>query len=381
MSEKAALTSDHRPLEDAHATRRYFAKFDRILGHLDQVVELAAKSDRMGKIERNVLRGYLQGLSGTFEALSNKYLMAGRVSSLLPKVLDIDVTESGFPVYSELLQMANDALQVDQHLGNLASAAELKKDMIRHILNELSTPTKLQFALSQRLYYERLAGRNLFWAQNDPQIVWLKTFDDDDGNKRRRYVIHWATYDSQVNIPTVYFMMVDDTGRTALPRDEKRWPQVQSHLMAQSVSVLKMVTIAQGFDRDFDDVHPKLFRRIHVGPMYSHRFTHQHGPLETILEDANGGPGNDWALAWTVETLLSERVEHEKKGFFNRVEREIFKLDHFGKTDVETGASDLRRSLILPQRPYQVLEERNPPGFRGVRKYVVSESGQMLSYR
>jgi hypothetical protein len=372
------LTSDHHTLEDAHSTRRYFAKFDRILGHLDQVAALTASKDQFGAIELEVLRGYLPALSATFEALSNKYLMAGRVSNLLPKTLTIDTTDSGFPVYSELLQMANDALQVDQHLGNLASAAELKKEMIRHILNEQSAPVKLQFALSQRLYYERLAGRNLFWAQNDPQIIWLGTQDDG----RRRYVIHWASYDSQVNIPTVYLMLLDDTGRTALPRDEKRWPQVQSHVMAQAIAALTMVTIAQGFDRDFDNLHPKMFRRIHVGPMYSHNYTHQNGPLEGILADANGGAdGNDWALAWTMETLRSERVETEKKGFFGSVEREIFKLDHFGKAEDETGASEVQRSLILPQRPYQVLEERDPPGFRGVRKYVVSKGDQILSYK
>lgn len=372
-----ALTDDHLALADAHATRRYFAKFDRILGHLDKVAELAAASDRLGKIELDVLRAYLQGLSGTFEALSNKYLMAGRVSALLPRSLSIDVTDSGFPVYSELLQMANDAHQVDQHLGNLAPAADLKKDMVRHILNELEVPVQLQFALSQRLYYERLAKRNLFWAQNDPAIVWLGTDDDE----RRRYVVHWAVYDSRVNIPTIYLMLLDDTGSTALPRDEKRWPRAQSHLMAQSVSALKLLTIAQGFDRDFDHLHPKLLRRIHLGPMYSHAFTRQTGPLAGILEDAKGGAGNDWALAWTVETLLSERVETERKGFFGSVEREIFRLNHFGRTEDETGASEVRRSIILPQRPYQVLEERDPPGFRGVRKYVVSPSGQILSYK
>ena len=372
-----SLTQDHRALDDALAARRYFAKFDRILDHLDEVAELAVSSDRLGQVELNVLRGYLQALTATFEALSNKYLMSGRVSTLLPKALNIDTTDSGFPVYTELLQMANDAHQVDQHLGALPSVAELKKDMVRHILNELEVPVQLQFALSQRLYYEGLARGNLYWAQNDPQVVWL----GNDTGQRRNYAVHWATYDSQVNIPTVYLMLLEDTGSTALPRDERRWPQVQAHLMAQSVSALKMVTIAQGFDRDFDDLHPKLFRRIHVGPMYSHSFTHQNGPLAGILADAKGPAGTDWALAWTVETLMSERVETERKGFFGTVEREIFKLDHFGGTEAETGATEVRRSLILPQAPYQVLAERDPPGFRGVRKYVVSEAGQILSYK
>lgn len=374
---ETVLTSDHRALDDAHVARRYFAKFDRILDHLDQVAELAVGTDRLAKIELNVLRGYLQGLTATFEALSNKYLMSGRVSALLPKALAIDTTDSGFPVYAELLQMANDAQQVDQHLGALPKADELKRDMVRHILNELEVPLKLQFALSQRYYYERLAKGGLFWAQNDPQIIWL----GDDTHDRRSYALHWAAYDSQVNLPMVHLMLLEDSGATALPRDGRRWPEVQAHLMAQSVSALKLVTIAQGFDRDFDDLHPKLMRRIHVGPMYSHLYTHQTGPLAGILQDANGGPGNDWALAWTVETLLSDRVETERKGFFGSVEREIFRLDHFGKGVDHDGATDVHRSLILPQRPYQVLEERDPPGFHGVRKYVVGESGQILSYR
>ncbi len=374
---KTDLTSDHRALNDAIATRRYFAKFDAILGHVENVAAIATGQGRLGKIQLGVVQAYLQMLTTTFEALSNKYLMTGRVSSLLPKSLEIDVTDSGFPLYSELLQMANDAHQVNQHLGHLPSAADLKKEMVRHILNEQTVPLKLQFALSQRLYYERLHAMNLFWVNNDPQIIWLGT--DDDG--RRQYVVHWASYDSQVNIPTISLMVVEDTGDTALPRDEKRWPLVESHLMAQSVLALKLVTIAQGFDRDFDHLHPKLFRRIQIGPMYSDHFTYQSGPLAGILSDANGGPGNDWALSFTVESLVSDRVETEKKGWFGSVEREIYKLDHFDTAATDSGATDVSRAIILPQRPYQVLAERDPAGFRGVRKYVVGDGDQVLSYK
>jgi len=374
---KTDLTDDHRALDDAFTARRYFAKFDRILGHLDQVADRAEDQRRLSEVEIALIKGYLEALSRTFHALSNKYLMSGRVASLLPKSLSIDTTDSGFPVYSELLQMANDAHQVERHLENLPDDSELKKEMVRHILRELTTPTKLQFALSQRLYYQTLAGGNLFWPQNDPQAIWDGTYDDG----RRRYVLHWAVYDSQVNIPVIYMMEVEDTGKTALVRDENRWPAAQNHLMAQSVLALKLVTIAQGFDQDFDDLHPKVFRRIQIGPMYSDHFTHQTGPLAGILADAHGGVGNDWALTWTVETLVSDRVEKEKSGFFGSVEREIYKLDHFDQQAVESGATDVSRAIILPQRPYQVLAERDPPGFRGVHKYVVGEGDQVLSYR
>ena len=151
--------------------------------------------------------------------------------------------------------------------------------------------------------------------------------------------------------------------------------------MAQSLAGLKLLTIAQGFDTDFDDLHPKRLRRIHLGPMYSHDFTLQTGPIREVLEQAHSPAGDDWALAWTVEELRSDRVEMEKSGWFGEVEREIFALDPVGGRGAETGATSTVRSLILPQRPYQVLAERNPAGFLGVRKFVVSPEGRVLSYR
>ena len=172
-------------------------------------------------------------------------------------------------------------------------------------------------------------------------------------------------------------MEVVDSGRTALVQDESRWPQVQAHLMAQAVSGLKLVTIATGFDQDFDDLHPKSLRRVHIGPMYSHAFTEQSGPLREVLAEAEGAEGLDWALSWTVESLRSKKVAEEKSGWFSTVEREIFDLKDRGEL---TGATEQRRSLILPQRAYQVLEHRDPKGLRGVRKYVVGSKGKVRSY-
>ncbi len=370
------VTLDHKPLTSAVETRRYFNKFERIISHLEQVAEMSATEREIDRSEAEILVGYLRSLAGTFTALSNKYLMAGRVSNHLPGSLTIDKHESGFPIFQEVLQMANDALQVESHLKNLPTQGKLKQDMISHILNEHTIPTGLQYAMSQRLYYEYLASGPMFWARTDPQAHWI-----GDKDERRRYLLHWAAYDSQLNLPTVYVMMVEDTGKRALPRDERRWPRAQDHLMAQSVASLKLVTIAQGFDEDFDDLHPKFLRRFHLGPMYSHSFTQQSGPLREVLAEAGGGPGEDWALAWTVETLVSGSVRTEKSGFFGSVEREVYTLDHFGLQENETGATQTRRALILPAKPHQVLEERKPAGLSNIRKYVVGPKGQLISYR
>lgn len=374
---KSELTRDHVGLTDTFAARRYFRKFEKITGHLARVAAEMKAERRLSKTDEAVITGYLQSIASTFQALSMKYLMTGRDGGSVLAPLAFDGHESGFPVFRELLTMANDAQQAERHLRGMMSKADLKAEMIRAIVGELEIPTKLQYAMSQRLYYEELATSELFWVQNDPQAIWLGDVDRDRG----LYLLHWAVYDSQVNLPTIYLMEVEDTGRYALPKDQGRWPEAQAHLMAQSVAGLKLLTIAQGFDRDFDDLHPKRLRRLHIGPMYSSAYTRQSGPIRKVLEDAKSPEGEDWALAWTVEELESERVETEKSGWFSTVERQIFALDPFSGRGADTGATRTVRSVILPERPYQVLAEMNPPGFRDVQKFVVSSAGRVLSYR
>ena len=376
MTAQTDSVDERTGLTDTFQSRRYFRKFEDITSHLGRVAAVMEADCTLSKTDVKVLTRYVSALTFTFRALSMKYLMVGRDTGRFFGSLMIDTRDSGFPVATELMTMANDAQQAASHLANMPSAEALKTEMVRTIIGERTIPTKLQFALSQRLYYEELARGQLFWVQNDPEFQWL----GDLGPDRRRFLLHWAAYDSQTNLPVIYLLEVEDSGKTSLPKDQKRWPEVQAHLMAQALGGLKLLTIARGFDEDFDDLHPKRLRRLHIGPMYSHAFTRQHGPLREVLEDARAAEGEDWALVWTLEELQSERVISERSGWFGTVEREVFALDPFAGRGADTGATLTERSIILPQRPFQVLAERNPPGFAGVRKFVVGEGGRVLRY-
>lgn len=373
---KTALTDDHQELYDGPTARRYFAKFERITGHLLRVTGEVEAEGQLTRTEARILGRYLTALTGTFRALSYKYLMTGRSEGSAS--LTFDRHESGFPVAQELMMMALDAAQVQKHLGGMASTVELKDRMVRQILRDLTVPVQLQFALAQRLYYEALAlavdqAGGIFWPKNDPDVQFIRELPG-----RRHFLLHWAVYDTQLNLPVVYLMDVEDSGKKPLPRDDRRWPLVQAHLMAQSAMGLKLLTIAQGFDKDFNGLHPKRLRRMTLGPMYSHDFTLQSGPISQVLSDAKAADGDDWALVWTVEDLLSEREEEVKEGWFSSAERQVFKLDAFAP---DSGLSRMDRMVILPERPYQVLAELNQPGLRDLRKFVVGASGQILPAR
>ena len=369
-------TIDTIGLTDLFASRRYFKKFETITSHLGRVAGVMEAEGDLNRDEVKILTRYITELTFTFRALSQKYLLVGRDTGRFFGSLAIDAHESGFPAAEEIITMASDAQQAEKHLARMETAKALKQQMVEVIIGERAIPTKLQFALSQRLYYEELLRGNLFWPRNDPQAAWTGNISD----QRRSFRLHWAVYDSQVNLPVIYMMDVEDTGRDALPKDPRRWPEAQAHLMAQALGGLKLVTIAKGFDEDFDDLHPKRLRRFHIGPMYSSAFTKQTGPVSNVLEAARAPEGQDWALVWTEEDLTSERVLTERSGWFSSVEREVFALDPFSGRGAETGTTRMERSIVLPTRPYQALEEMNPPGFGTVRKFVVSPAGRVLRY-
>jgi hypothetical protein len=343
--------------------------------HMLRVAGVMEAEGKLNRDEVNILAGYAMNLTYTFQALSWKYLLVGRETGRFFGSLSIDGRDSGFPIAEELMTMANDAQNAKSHLAAMPSVDAHKDQMVQAILSDRKIPTKLQFSLSQRLYYEELLRGELFWLSNDAQAEYMGRKDG-----RRGYRVHWATYDSQVNLPVIYMMELKDSGREPLSRDARRWPKVQAHLSAQALGGLKLVTIARGFDEDFDDLHPKRLRRFHLGPMYSHAYTRQNGPLRDVLAEAKAPDGQDWAMVWTEEELISDRVIEEKSGWFSTVEREIFALDPMGEQLPDLGATNTERSIILPQRPYQVLEEHNPPGFSGVRKFVVNNSGRVLRY-
>ena len=117
MTDTDALTRDHVALEDTHVTRRYFAKFQAITGHLARVAAQFEAERTLERKEVEVLARYLIALGFTFRALANKYHMSGRIEGPLPGKLTFDVVESGFPIHAELMQMASDAAQAVRHLA------------------------------------------------------------------------------------------------------------------------------------------------------------------------------------------------------------------------------------------------------------------------
>jgi len=145
------LTTDHKVIDDDLAARRYFAKFETITRLLISVAGEMERDKSFSDLDSDVLEDYIRAISRSFRALSLKYLVSGRLDAIGQKHLTIDFHESGFPVFQEIVTMANDAAQAARHLEGMPDAARLKDEMVRQIVGERVVPTRLQYALSQRI--------------------------------------------------------------------------------------------------------------------------------------------------------------------------------------------------------------------------------------
>lgn len=373
VNEAVGLSADHREIADDLVARGYFLQLRRIAAALTPALDEMVRDRIFGPTDVQVIRGHVGALLATVQALSMKYLVASRVEGPLSRRLTIDILDSGFPVWQEIAQTAADAAQAGEQLARTPTAEAIRDDMVREIVSDLRHPTRLQYAMSQRMYYEALAAGGLFWPQMNPVALAM----GDDGH-RRRWLIHWGVYDSRQNLPVVYLLDCDDTGRRPLPEDARRWPEAQAHLLAQSVGALQLLTIAQGFDADFDTLHPFRLRRLTLGPIHSREFTLQEGPIKGVLEDANAAAGEDWALAMALEDLQSGRVEMQSAGLFGVVEKQVYRIDTTGAQGMGQGLTSAQRLLVIPQRPFQALSRLDPPGFRGIRKYVPMPDGRVM---
>jgi len=150
-------------------------------------------------------------------------------------------------------------------------------------------------------------------------------------------------------------------------------------MLNQSLSSLKLVTIATGIDQDFPTVHPKSLKRIHVGPLYSNTFTEHSSELQEILTDHADEPGYDWVLAWTVESLASKGIEYVRTGLFGQVQKEIYQVDGHTLDTFEAGSSAVQRYMVLPLEAYQTLQDYGPERFADVHKFVVGPDGEVMT--
>lgn len=362
MNASHTLMSDHVRLSDVYVSRAYFSVLRSALRHLPNALDAEIEAGKLDTADAPILSRHLSNLEASIFALSKKYLMSGKLEGALREELTIDVENSGFPVAHELYVMAADAANAAQDLALLPDENKIKAQMLREILTQSKFPVALQNMMAKRQYAKILSTPGLFLPRTNP--VASQGVTQGAANERVRWRVDWAVYDTTMNVPVIYILDLEDSGRYSMPDDTSVWPVLCHHLLSQSINTLSLKTIAEGVDRDFRTLHPLRLRRLVIGPFYANTFTHQEGAVDVALDKA----GDDsWVLAVTTESLdtKSTRVE----GLFSRTEMQVF---HDAKT---------HQVMLTPSRVFQSIQDHARSNFDGAHKYVIDDKGNLVSRR
>ena len=111
-----------------------------------------------------------------------------------------------------------------------------------------------------------------------PQInVWIYGYFAHDFGQMMRYGGYRPMVFMTHGLWVALFACMAVLAAAVRLRDPAGFAEAQAHLLAQSVGALQLLTIAQGFDADFETLHPWRLRRVTLGPIHSREFTLQEG--------------------------------------------------------------------------------------------------------
>lgn len=318
--------------------------------------------------ETESVRSYLIKMLYSIQTLRKKHTYNPAHS------LKVDLTDSGFPQYMEFSYFGSDLRSRQQRLTELPPASMLKQGMLEHMFRYHQDPEELLWQMSEREYYEMLDPQKLFLPFT-PGGFELR----GECDYFRSYIFSWACYDFESNRPYIHLMTFDQDG-SAEPLHHKgaEYRKFMEVIHAEGSRVPEVGILAIAIDSAIESVHPKVLKRICIGPLHSPLCCTGEDELCHVLAD-HGQPGQDFILCMKDEIAFSEGQAKLEAGYFSpRRVREIF---HIPETDLdcyEAKASVIHRYMLLP---HKVLQHVESPEFfskyANYRKLTFDTEGQV----
>jgi len=353
-------------------TREYFKKTNNISKMITNIVKHNINSDDSKKTTTDdaVILKHINLLNNTIYALSLKYKFNGLVDHKQNTIFNIDAMDSGYPLQKEILFLESDKNRSEELSKTLIKKEIIKEGLIHCALHYKSINTDLQYDLCMHDFYNFIKNNELFLSFNGFNITPLK---DRDGIKRG--IANWSVFDHETNLPSVFIMMFEYSGKEQLEEDSQVFKDMKMAAIENSYSPNKLMMVANRIDYALDNVHPKCLKKITVGPIYNGGITN-HSP---IIDNLLKGEGEEnWILSWKKETILSKSTRTVSTGFFSSKQEEIYHIDGTNYDAMESGATEIENSIILTYDAYQKFDRSEKDLLKQFKKIIVSNSGEVV---
>lgn len=363
---------------------RYFNLLGRAFGMLLNTYQLRKVGDTF---EAERVPAFLRRFLNDIEALRMKYTYTRQDRSL-----NIDLSDSGFPNAFEIGNLTIDMMRNQEVLAQLPPRQFLLKTMLDLMLSDRKNPLQMLRQLSERTYHEMLVEADLFQQFTFGEL----SFRGED-NQLRRYLCTWACYDQTQNLPFIHFMMFDQDA-TEAPLHEPGPNQVEfMHVLRNEGNRAPDVGIlALTIDDAIEWLHPKMVKRLRIGPLYSPLLfragqypveeSEAHRAMREFLTTHCRSEG-EFVFCFKEELVVSERQERSPS-FLRPIQGKAREVFSFPDTDFEAQdhhATAIFRNALLPHHLIQHLDRatrESIPDLGRVKQFIsYDEKGDLNGIR
>jgi hypothetical protein len=308
-----------------------------------------------GEHEKKMVSGFIERILNTILALGRKYTYHPTNS------LALDLLNSGYPHLLGIMELENDVRDREEMLQGFLPEIALKDKMIDVMMTSAKDPQDLLWQMSTRQYFNSLSSLSLISSFTGGDFVLL-----GEAEKRRRYLYSWLCYDFESNVPHIH-LMVFEQDKGVPPIHEEGIDQMEfvDVIRANGTRVPDMLVLAAGIDGSLNHIHPKILKRIKLGPILSNAYSHGTKASDPLLGPlAQFGNGKDFILLVRNEILYSKKQSDKKDGFLASLGatkiREVFMINTEDDECAGAKASSIDRQIILPHHVMQHIDFSDP---------------------
>jgi hypothetical protein len=324
------------PLDSAvlETKEQYKVYFKIVVHAFKEFVEAISKHKICDEIEITFMEQYLELFLYSLEAFRVKYLFDD------DEKMRIDLTESGFPNYSEFRYLLNDLELKNEHINKLPKVEELKIEFLETLLKEKQpiSDRKLHQAASI-VYYKSVEQKFIFRRFVQGKII------ATPGSSESKYMVSWSFYDITLNRPFICFMYFDLYKGTL----SENTPGIYKVLEAVADRNMNLDMMAYAIDKRLPKVWPKRLKKVDMGPLHSvfakDELKITHVILKAIID--KNLDLSAYAMSLTVDTINSTGSFSEGN-IFNKHNLQIWE------------ASKPQKYLFTSHRVMQTLYDQIP---------------------
>ena len=308
-----------------------------------------APKDGTQHYEVDIIRDFADRFLATLRALGLKYLFEEEDR------MQIDLTDSGFPNHLEIRKMVNDLDLAKKGPMPGPDTEQLRRLLLDKLIAGEETPTRILRNLALDQYQTAIKKQELFGEFVPGGLKQLKI--QDSARHAGRYLCSWASYDSVTNRPFVYLMVFDSEPDQSgnFPKNVEKDPGFVDMIRKATHNTAPLKVVAMDIDDAYPHVHPKVLKRIDIGPIISEYELSEDVTSKAIREQCKPG---DFLMNVTTEIVFSVGQKDHSKGLLSKTElREIFQIDETNKDCMERMVSEVHRYMFVTHPVLQYVND------------------------